>query len=147
MAWWEYIPVVSTIGHAVADPPGRDVADYASCAVTATQCEQLGSLAAGRACETCISNKLSQYASDWVGSSIGSDFFEGVVGLSFTQVGASLLKKGAGAKLLGMSAGAWSGVGTALAGDALIDFGIQIKKLMDMYDAAQAAKGRYCNCP
>ncbi len=58
---------------------------------------------------------------------------------------AALLKR-VGGRFLGLSAGAWSGVGTALAADALIDFAIQIKKLMDMWDASKEAKDQYCKC-
>lgn len=72
MSWWEWVLVVSTIGHAIADPPGRKVSDY-ECAPTETDCEGLGEVAAILKCEKCISDHMWTYVLEWIGSGPPSD--------------------------------------------------------------------------
>ncbi len=146
MAWWEWIPVVKTVGHALADPPGRTHSDYIDCACTAAECEGSGSDAAVLRCTDCVKTKVAQFASEWTGASIGSDFFGVVLGGSVGAIGTALAKGAAGGVFLGLSATAWTGIGAAVAIDALIDTMIVLYKMMDMYTAARKAIGVYCRC-
>jgi hypothetical protein len=146
MAWWEWVPIVKTIGHAAADPAGRSASDYAGCACTAERCAGLGAAVAVLECQMCIKNKVAQYASAWTGSAIGNDFFETAIGGTVGSIGTALAKGAVGGAFLGLSATAWTGIGTVLAVDGLIDAGIIIYKLMDMYKAANTAIQTYCRC-
>ena len=146
MAWWEYVPIVKTIGHAIEDPPGRAASDYAQCRTTADECEQSTAVAILR-CTDCVKNAVAKYATDWTGSAIGTDFFETAISVSALGIGAALAKGALGGTFLGLSASAWTGIGTVLAVDALADAAIIIYKLKDMYTAAQDAMKQYCVCP
>ena len=144
MAWWEWIPIVSTIGHALADPPGRDASDYSACKPSAKDCETKGAAVAILECESCISDLLMKYISDWVGVPIGADLIKALAAGASGLIAQHLTKTGA--KFVIGGATTWAGVGWVLIGDAAVDAGIVIKKLMDMYDASAAAKKQYCKC-
>lgn len=144
MAMWEWIPVVSTLGHAFQDPQGTEVSDYQSCKVTDADCEA-DKATAELTCKSCIDRLLMQYISSYIGVGTGADLFEAFLGGGFSAVMA-LIAKALGKKVLGLSATAWTGVGAVFAADGLIDFGIQMSKLDDMRIAARQAKSQYCKC-
>jgi len=146
MAWWEWIPFVSTVGHAMADPPGRDVADYASCACTTAECEGLGAPAAVLACEKRIRDQLWKYVLDWIGSGAPSDFAEAALGATAAKF-AEALGKALAPKLGPKVAAAGTGVGAALTADGFLDMGIQLRKALQMWEAADKARATYCKCP
>lgn len=145
MAWWEWVPIVKTIGHGLADPPGRSVSDYNDCRPSGEDCEGLGKEAAELKCAECIRRKLAKFVSEWLGTSIGADFFEGAASATAYALGSALAKQ-AGGTFLGLSSTAWTGVGAVLAADALIDAGILLKKALDMWKAANRAIDDLCKC-
>lgn len=144
MAWWEYIPIVKTIGHIIEDPPGRKVSDYSGCQPSPEECDSIPAAAILK-CTDCVKNKLAKYASDWTGSGIGSDFFEMAASAGAAGLGKALATS-LGGTFLGLSATAWTGIGAVLAVDALVDAGVIISKLMDMWKAADAAMKQFCKC-
>lgn len=73
------MPVVSTVGHILADPPGRKVTDYADCAPTAKDCEGLGPDVAVLRCDDCIDRKMWKYVYDWIFSGAPSDIVETLI--------------------------------------------------------------------
>lgn len=145
MAAWEWIPFVSTIGHALQTPKGASVADYSACTVTAAACEA-DSFTAELLCERCVDLAMSQYISSYTGVGTGADFMEALLGGGFSAVMA-LIAKALGKKVLGLSATAWTGVGAAFALDGIADAAIQLSKLNDIREAAVAAKEQNCRCP
>jgi hypothetical protein len=145
MAWWEWIPVVSTIGHAAADPKGRKITDYASCACTPAGCASGAAIAITK-CSKCIDALMLKYIGDWIGTPLASDFFKAAGGLTLAAVseklGKELAKKGAG-----KVAAAATGVGAIVTLDGFVDAGIVITKAVQIYNASQTAKTVYCVCP
>ena len=145
MAAWEWIPIFSTIGHALQTPPGSAVADYAACTVTATDCEA-DRYVAELQCQRCVDLAMAQYIASYTGVGTAADFMEALLGGGFAAVMA-LIAKGLGKRVVGLSATAWTGVGAALALDGLADAAIQLSKLNDIRAAAAAAKAQNCRCP
>jgi len=144
MAWWEYIPIVKTIGHIVGNPKGRQTSDYSGCRCSSDDCEadEVGAILK---CTDCIKFLCGKYAADWTGSAIGNDFFEAAAAAGAAGIGGALAKI-LGGTFLGLSASAWTGIGAVLLVDSLVDAGVVIKKLMDMYTAARNAITLYCKC-
>lgn len=141
--WWEWIPIVSTIGHALADPEGRDCKDYASCKVDPRKC-RVRALAAAEEerCRKCIRVKLAEYVSDWFGvEGVLRDAVQGLAGVVAAAVAKYGIKTGAKGAIGGAVTGG------ALAVDAAADLAILISKADDMADAAEKAEGKYCKCP
>lgn len=135
MAWWEWVPIVKTISHALDDPPGRATTDYAACATTVANCEGLGKAVAELACEKCIDAAVLKYVLDWLGiANTGPELLEGVAAAVALKFGPAVAGKAA------------TGVGAALIVDDLVDAGILIKKAFDIDAAGAAAKKSLCTC-
>ena len=81
--WWEYIPVVSTLGHAFQEPPGVDWADYNSARVTQAECQD--PLAAKILCEDRIDVMLLTYIGNYVGVSLPADFIKTIGGVIIAE--------------------------------------------------------------
>jgi hypothetical protein len=145
MAWWEWVPFVSTIGHIIDDPPGRDISDYAACSPTVTDCEGLGRDAAILKCQNCIRDKMWGFVLSWIGSGPPSDLVKGAVGITLAKF-SEAIGKALATKLAPKAAAAASGVGVALTVDGLIDSAVILKKALDIWRAADAAKKVHCTC-
>ncbi len=147
MAFWEWIPFASTVGHALADPPGRSFHDYIDCAMTETDC--VGSyeeIAAARlVCQKCIDDKMRDYVAEWMFSGAPSDVVGAIGGATLAKFAESLSKLAA-KRIAPRLAAVGTGVGAALALDGVVDIGIQLSKAADMWSAAHKAKQRYCQC-
>lgn len=145
MAWWEWIPGVATIGHAFADPVGRAVTDYSTCACTPAQCAA-SAPAAIAICNNCINGLILQYITDWIGAPLASDVVKGAGGAAVAALSDAIAKAIAKKAAPKLAAGL-TGVGAVLAGDAVVDASIVITKALQIYRAGQAAKLLYCACP
>ncbi|MCV0430648.1 hypothetical protein [Nitrosopumilus sp.] len=140
--WWEYIPVVSTLGHAFQEPPGTDWADYNSAAVTQQECQDPAN--AKILCEKRIDSMMLQYIASYVGVSLPADFIKTVGGLVMAEIIKAILislgkKKAAAAALTGPFA-------AFVAIDGFLDLGAISTKIWRIYDAANDAKSVLCRC-
>ena len=147
MAWWEYLPVVSTLGHGAQlnGLPGTSVSDYnyKSCAPHFDECcrrtdQQECKDQREKSCRDCISRQAAIFASQWTGSSIGADFMETGVGLLVSTAGGIAIRQGVA------GATAWSGVGVVLAVDGAIDIGILVSGLTNIHSKAREIQGFLC---
>jgi hypothetical protein len=143
--WWEWVPFAKTIVHWGSNPYGRAPGDYAFCQPTPSACAAASPVAVLN-CQKCLDQNLLNNISDWAGIPLGSDFLEEVAGQSARAIGAALAKR-AGGSFLGLSAAAWTGVGTVLAIDAGLDAAAIILRIVEMLQAASTAKKIYCVCP
>lgn len=138
MSWWEWVPIVKTIGHALEDPPGRETVDYAACSVSVADCAGLGKVVAELKCNQCISNMRNNFVLDWIGvGTTGPALLEGagaITAFLIAKFGAAAVAKSA------------TGVGAALAVDDAIDVAIILKKMTEIFEAAEAARKSLCVC-
>lgn len=151
MSFIDYIPIVATIKHALADPKGRDIEDYMDCKLKPEDCDLEDSLIMARKleCRSCILELQDQYAADFAGGNLGQAFLNQLGNVAIGALLGLLVRKlvrDAGGK---MTAGAVGGVvGIVVLGlDAIVDLGIVITKLNQIGKAAQDAINEYCDCP
>jgi hypothetical protein len=138
MSWWEWVPIVKTIGHALEDPAGRATTDYAPCSVTVASCEGLGKVVAELQCNQCISKMRNDFILDWLGvGTTGPELLEGVGAV------AAFLTAKYGAAAVAKAA---TGVGAVLLIDDAIDVSIIIEKALEIGRAAEAARKSLCVC-
>jgi RHS repeat-associated protein len=138
-AWWEWIPIISTIGHALADPKGIRPQDYQQSRSTAAEC-QVDAEYAFSLCQKRVYAQVSANLASWLGISTGIDFTKGLLGMVMGAVSAWAVKHGI--------RGAVGGVitGGVLAVDSVVDLAIVFNKAMRIKDAAEAAIQQYCPC-
>ena len=143
MALWEWIPGVKIIGHMVTGPCGVKVQEYAGCQPSAADCQV--PMAAIRQCENCVRDKMVDCLKKWLGFSLPMDavgfLAGGVIGVAGPKIAKAL-----GGKFLGLAAGAWTGIGAAIAVLEVVDVVVLITKAFWIYAAAQKAKAQYCKC-
>ncbi len=145
MAWWEWVPGASTVGHAMRGPRGTRVADYAASAPNLVDRVEHPALARAES-EQCIDRLMYQYLSEWLGVPLSSGVLKTSSGIAIARLApaiAVLVLKRSSARATSIV----SGVGAVLAADAIIDAGIVFQKSLDIIDAAKQAKSVYCVYP
>lgn len=145
MAWWEWVPGASTVGHAIRGPRGTKVSDYAACAPSLVDRVERPAVARAQS-EQHIDHLMYQYLSEWLGAPLSSGILKSTSGIAIarlSQVIAGLVMKRASTRATSIV----SGVGAFLAADAIIDAGIVFQKSLDIIDAAKQAKSVYCVYP
>lgn len=145
MAWWEWVPGASTVGHAMRGPRGTKVADYAACAPSLLDRIEHPALARAES-EQCIDRLMYQYLSEWLGVPLSAGVLKTTSGVAIARLSqaiAVLVLKRSSARASSIV----SGVGAFLAADAIIDAGIVFQKSLDIIDAAKQAKSVYCVYP
>jgi RHS repeat-associated protein len=142
-AWWDWIPIVSTIGHFIEitwlPPEGTNVLDYATCKPWADECKKDADSAIAN-CESCIRSKVYKYVLDWCGVSLPSDVLRGFG----AAVGFAICKNGIKYGIRGGVGGAVTG--GVLAIDGAIDAGLVIDGIARILLAAREASGKFCTC-
>lgn len=145
MAWWEWVPGASTVGHAIRGPRGTRVSDYAACAPDLMDRIERPAIARA-ASEQCIDRLMYQYLSEWLGVPLSSGILKSTSGVAIAKLSrviAGLVLKRSSARATSIV----SGVGAFLAADAIIDAGIVFQKSLDIIDTAKQAKSVYCVYP
>ena len=137
--WWEFIPIVSTMGHIVQEPKGTDWSDYESAAVTRQ--ESVDPFDAKLQCEKRIDQMMLSYIRSYVGVALPADMMKFVGSLALSNIiEVVLIKLG---KTKAASAVASCPLGFVIAIDGVADAGVIISKIGRIYDAAQVAKNRF----
>jgi hypothetical protein len=155
MSWWEYIPGVNAVGHALTTYPGEAIEDYKSCQCTPPECEAGSAdpalmLAAQKRCADCMFDLFEKYLVSLI-PGMAFDVGIGAVGYSLTKDAVekaviNALKKYALTKGVEISAEALSGIGTILAVGDAADFVVLGYKLIRIIQAYFNAKEKYCVC-
>ena len=142
LAWWEWIPVVSTIGHIIKDPQGIDAGDYViKTPPTDKECCEEPDIAAEktRLCKNYIDTQLGKYVGQWFGVTIGPDLFKTL----YTGTGVYLIQKLIARNAISLVGGVFTaGILTA---DSSVDLGVQLSKYLLMRQTASALK-YLCEC-
>jgi RHS repeat-associated protein len=140
LAWWEWVPIVSTLGHTFADVPGDEIGDYnANCKPSAADCKFSQELAI-KQCNDCINAQAITYLQQWFGFSTGADLSKGLAGLVASLFGTWAIKTGAKGAIGGTVTGG------VLVIDATADALIVYERGTAIQVAADDAKDRYCTC-
>jgi RHS repeat-associated protein len=136
--WWEYLPVVSTIGHANVNGylDGTHVYDYTSCKPDLNSCPTPDDRdQAAIQCSACVNKAYYRHLSNWVGVPIASDLAEAGVGLGIT--GPIILRSGSTSALGAVTGG-------ILTIDSLADAGITLDGINAIGKAAKDALSEIC---
>ena len=139
--WWEYIPVISTIGHFFQDVSGDAVDHYTDATPTCDQCYTDETLAI-TTCENKIKEEMRSFLRELLGVGVTFDIAKGGFG---AIVAGALAKYGfqQGASKAAIGGAVSGGI---LAVDAIADLAVLTGSAFDIGDAAAQAKEKYCSC-
>lgn len=141
LAWWNWIPVVSTIGNAFSDPAGRDAGDYNQNAQpSAKDCKDNREFAIQQ-CKDSLRGDFIKFLGDWLGAPLAADATKTVAAIVAGAVATWSIRVGARGAVGGAVTGG------VLLGDAAIDATIVIKKANDIGNGHDAAVAKLCICP
>ena len=147
MAWSDWIPIVATIKHALADPKGRAVSDYV-CHMNKAACDtDYLAPAAILQCERDIDVQALQFISDFCGSGVVDQYAGGAVSLTLAAIVGIILKQLIAKAAAKAAINAAIGVTAILAIDGFADLAITLGKINQIHAAAEAAKKSCCTCP
>ncbi|MEX6690104.1 hypothetical protein QTN47_21525 [Danxiaibacter flavus] len=146
MALSDWIPIVATIKHALADPKGRNVADY-TCTMDKTACGTEFEAVTIKKCQDNIKMQMLQYIADFCGGGIVDQYAGGVVSLTLAAIVGLILKKLIAKNAAQAAISTAGGVTIVLAVDGFADLAITIRKINQIKDAAEKAMQTCCSCP
>lgn len=151
MSFWDYVPIVATIKHAVTTPCGTSVSEYEHCKLSAEDCNLEGPLILARKeqCRNCILKKQNDCAVEYAGGDLSQVFLNQLSNVGLSAVLGMLIRqlvKRAGGKVTGGAVAGIAGV-VVLGLDSVIDISIVISKLNDIARSAREAVDQYCDCP
>lgn len=146
MGFSDWIPIVATIKHALADPKGRVAADY-NCKMDKTACGTEFEAVTIKKCEDDIKMQMLQYIADFCGGGIVDQYAGGVVSLTLAGIVALILKKLIAKEAAQAAISTAGGVTVVLALDGFADLAITLKKVNQIKDAAEKAMKSCCSCP
>lgn len=138
LKWWEWVPGLSTAIHCFSTPGGTKVTDYAGCAPTRKDMQQLDRESRILKCEQCIVAAAAKHASDWTGITTGADLTKGLFGLISSLLGVWAIKAGVKGAVGGTITGG------VLCVDAAADFVCVVRGAWQIHDVAKEAQARYC---
>src|ERR1051325_6332385 len=81
MGFSDWIPLVATIKHTLADPKGRNIADY-NCTMDKSACGTEFEAVTIKKCEDDIKMQMLQYIADFCGGGIVDQYAGGAVSLT-----------------------------------------------------------------
>ncbi len=139
---FDWLPITSTIRHALSDPRGRSVSDYTGISPSKEECcDDNSRSAAIKKCNDNIAIQMAKFLILWFGDNVGPGAEKAVVAYTADKIIGKLVAKKA------IRAGVGAAVNILLGVDGVVDFAIQTYKAMQITMAANAAKARYCVCP
>ena len=138
--WWEWIPVVATIGHWLETPEGAELEDYKSCKPSCRPRKKREILE----CQRCVDGLFTGYMGEYWGASLDRDALTAVAGGVLSTIGYQIVRRAASSAAFRAGAGAMVSGGILLV-DAVLDVAIQISKTYDMKDALDEARRKYCH--
>ncbi len=139
--FWEFIPIIKTIYHLFATPPGAKAIEYASLGCTKEEC-RFDRDFAEVSCMRRIDAKALENLKEW---SLG--LVLDVVEAFGATIAWGMVLRGSAALSLGATAtGVGLGVAAVLTLDSIVDAVAVAAGLTKIKKAAEEAKETYCNC-
>ena len=137
--WYDWVPFLGTKINYDNDPHGSEDWHYglAGYLTNDDNCRKLGSAVAEAACASKIESMIIKNASDYLGVALGRSGTDLLAAAT-----AAIVAKNAQSTAAKVA----TGVGVLLAGDAAVNAGISVAKVVKMNSAGKAAIKRYCKC-